>query len=188
MVEYISLGSLWMPIVLSAVIVFIAAAVVWMVLPHHKTDWVGVPNEGSLLDTLRGLDLKPGQYVFPRAMTPEGWKDPEAKAQLERGPVGFMILRRPGPPNMAKNLGLYFIFNLAISVMVAYVASRTLPAGTEYLQVFRITATVGFLAYSAAHIPIAIWWGHSWSSTWKSVIDGLVFGLLMGGAFGWLWP
>ena len=185
---YISIASLWLPIVLSAVIVFAAAIVVWMVLPHHKTDWAGIPNEGSLLEALRGLGLGRGQYIFPRGMTSEGRKDPDAKADVERGPAGYLVLIEPGPPNMGKNLGLYFLFNLGVSLMVGYLASRTLAAGTEYLQVFRVAATIGFLAYGAAEIPGAIWYGRSWSSTLKTLIDALVFGLLMGGVFGWLWP
>lgn len=186
--EYVSLISLWQPIVLSAVIVFVAAAVIWMMLPHHKTDWSGVPNEASLLETIRGLGLRRGQYVFPHAMTPEGWKDADAKQQLDRGPVGYLVLRESGAPSMTKSLVLHFVFTLFVSFMTAYVAAVTLAPGAEYLRVFRVVGTVGFLAYSVAEIPPSIWFGRPWSATWKAFIDGLVFGLLTGGVFGWLWP
>ncbi len=72
--------------------------------------------------------------------------------------------------------------------MVGYVGYATIPPGLEYLHVFRVLGTTAFLAYSAAVIPGAIWFGYTWSSTWKSVIDGLVYGLLTGGVFGGLWP
>ena len=186
--EYISLISLWLPIVLSAVVVFVAAAIVWMVLPHHKTDWAGVPNEGTLLDAIRSVGMGPGQYVFPRAMTPEGWKDPNAKEQLASSPVGYIVLRESGPPNMGKSLVQYFIYVLFVSFMCAYVARIVLSPGTEYLTVFRVVGTVAFLAYAAAEIPPSIWFGRPWSVTVKTAIDGLVFGLLTGGVFGWLWP
>ncbi len=35
----VTLGSLWLPIVLSAVVVFFASWLMHMVLPHHWTDW-----------------------------------------------------------------------------------------------------------------------------------------------------
>ena len=182
----VSLLSLWLPILVSAVIVFVAAFIAWQVLPHHRSDWVRVPNEGSFLQAIRDLGLGRGQYVFPHAMTPEGAKDPDARARLEEGPIGSLIIR--DMPNLGKNLVRYFAFTLFISFMVAYIGYASIPAGAEYTHVFRVLGTIAFLAYSAAEIPGAIWFGHTWSSTWKAVVDGLVFGLLTGGVFGWLWP
>ena len=43
--------SLWIPILLSAVFVFVASAILHMVLPVHKTDWKKVEREDDLLDT-----------------------------------------------------------------------------------------------------------------------------------------
>jgi hypothetical protein len=184
--EQVSLISLWLPILLSAVIVFFAAFVAWTVLPHHRSDWVGIANEGSLLQAIRDLGLVRGQYVFPRAMTPEGAKEADAQDKLKTGPVGLLIIR--DAPNMGKGLAFYFLFTLAVSFLVAYVGYAAIPAGAEYRHVFRVLGTTAFLAYAAAEVPSAIWFGHTWSSVWKSVIDGLVFGLLTGGVFGWLWP
>jgi len=184
--EQVSLVSLWLPILVSAVIVFFAAFVAWTILPHHRSDWAAVSNEESLLQAIRGLNLGRGQYVFPHAMTPEGAKSPDAKAKLDEGPVGSLVIR--GAPNLGKSLLQYFIFTLGVSFMVAYVGYAAIPAGVEYITVFRVLGSVAFLAYAAAEIPAAIWFGHTWSSTWKAVIDGLVFGLLTGGVFGWLWP
>lgn len=184
--EQVSIISLWLPILLSAVVVFFAAFIAWMVLPHHRTDWAEVPEEDSLLATLRSLGLRRGQYVFPRAMTPEGSKEENARAMLEEGPIGSLLIR--DMPNMGKSLAFYFLYCLGVSFMVGYLGHAAIPAGVEYLHVFRVLGTIAFLAYSAAEIPAAIWFGHTWSSVWKSVIDGLVFGLLTGGVFGWLWP
>ncbi len=185
--EQVSLVSLWLPILLSAVIVFVAAFIAWTVLPHHRSDWVQAPNEDSLLQALRGLNLERGQYLFPYQQGGSGAKAEEAKAKLKEGPRGSLIIW--DIPNMGKNLAFYFLFCLGVSFMVGYVGyAAGIPAGEEYLHVFRVLGTVAFVAYSAAEVPQAIWFGHTWSSVWKSVIDGLVFGLLTGGVFGWLWP
>jgi hypothetical protein len=186
MSDQVSLLALGLPVFASAVIVFLAAFIAWTVLPHHRSDWLRIPNEGRLLYAIRELGLERGQYVFPSAMTPEGAKDPEAQAKLKEGPVGSLIIRTA--PNMRKSLLYYFLFTLAVSFMAGYVGYAAVPPGAEYLHVFRVLGTVAVLAYSAAEVPGAIWFGRTWSSTWKTVIDGLFFGLLTGGVFGWLWP
>ena len=88
---------------------------------------------------------------------------------------------------MGKNMALTFVFYLVISAIVAYVASRTLAPGSDYLAVFRVIGTVAWLAYGAAVIQDAIWFGRPWSSVIKSVFDALVYALLTAGVFGWLW-
>ena len=184
----VALTSLWLPIVLATVLIMFASFLMNTVMPHHKSDYRPIPDEGRVLDALRALDLAPGQYVFPRAMTPEGMKEEGAMERMKGSPVGFLLMMESGPPNMAKALTYHFLFVLAVSFSVAYVASRTLAPGAEYLAVFRIVGTVAFLAYSAGEIPHAIWMGRPWGSTWKFVIDGFIYGLLTAGVFGWLWP
>ena len=71
---------------------------------------------------------------------------------------------------------------------VAYLAAHTVPAGANYLVVFRVVGTAAFLAYGLGHVSDGIWKGQTWSMTIKEVLDGLVYGLLTAGTFGWLWP
>ena len=89
---------------------------------------------------------------------------------------------------MGKSLAQQFVFHLIVTTLIAHVAASTLPAGAEYLQVFRVTGTVGFLAYAAALAPGAIWHGRPWGPVVKEMMDGLVWGLLTAGVFGWMWP
>jgi hypothetical protein len=93
-----------------------------------------------------------------------------------------------GPPVMWKHLVQWFIYCLVLGVFVAYLAGRTLGPGAEYLTVFRVAGTAGFLGYAAAHASDSIWKGQSWSTTINHMFDGLVYGLLTAGLFGWLWP
>jgi hypothetical protein len=185
----VSLPMLWMPILLAAVLVFFGGFVLWMLLPLHKADYRGVPDEAAVADVLRRQNLAPWQYVVPwSGGDPKAMQNPEFARKMETGPIAYITIAPPGRPRMGRNLALYFLFALVVSVMVAYVAGRTLPAGTEYLEVFRLTASVAILAYGAAVVPGAIWFGKPWSAMWKEVFDGVVLGLLTAGAFGWLWP
>jgi hypothetical protein len=183
----VALSSLWLPIVLAAVAVFIASFLAWVISPHHKKDWVGVPDEGGFMEALRGLNVPPGQYVFPYCPNPASMKEPEKKARWEQGPYGTLNVWR-GKPNMARNLVLTFLFFLLASVFVAYLASRTLSPASEYLEVFRVTGVAAILAYCFAFIPNAIWFGRSLRSVVMDVVDGVIYGLLTAGIFAWLWP
>jgi hypothetical protein len=183
----VPLSALWLPIVLSALIVFIASSIMHTVLKYHQSDFTGLPEEGKLLSALRSAGLKRGLYIFPFC-THKEMKSPAMIAKYKEGPVGMMTVLPDGPPHMPKFLGLWFGYCLIIGFFVAYLTAHTVPAGANYLVVFRVVGTAAFLGYGLGHISDGIWKGQTWSSTIKEVIDGLVYGLLTAGTFGWLWP
>lgn len=184
----VTLASLWLPILLSAVIVFIASSVIHMLLPYHQNDFIGLPNEDSVAGSLRASNVPPGDYVIPHAADPKDRKTPEFQETMQQGPVAFITLHPNGQPAMGKILALWFLFCIVVSIFAAYVAGRVLPPGTEYLSVFQLAGTTAFVGYALALWENSIWYGRKWSSTLKSTFDGLVYGLLSGGVFGWLWP
>ena len=53
----ISLTALWLPILVSAVIVFFASAIMHMVLAYHKSDYRKLPDEDLLLSDIRDGEL-----------------------------------------------------------------------------------------------------------------------------------
>jgi len=179
--------ALWLPIVLSAVIVFIASSVMHTVLTYHQSDYHQLPNEEGILAALRPANLKPTLYVFPYC-THKQMKAPETMEKFRRGPVGFLTIRPNGPPAMGKFLVQWFVYCLLIGLFVAYITGRTLAPGTDYLAVFRVAGAVGFMAYGLGHLSNGIWKGQPWGATIKEAVDGLVYGLLTAGTFGWLWP
>lgn len=66
------LTQLWLPILVSAVATWIAGAVFWMALPHHKKDMKELPNQRDVIEKIRGLGLAPGNYVFPGGRVRQG--------------------------------------------------------------------------------------------------------------------
>ncbi|MCH7799177.1 MAG: hypothetical protein IID28_12145 [Planctomycetes bacterium] len=181
------LADLWMPIVFSSGIVFVLSALAWMVSPHHKADWKGIPNEDGFLDALRAANTPSGQYMFPYCDDPKSMKDPEKKKKWEAGPHGAMFLRAAAP-NMGKNLLFTFIFYLVVGVFVAYIGHVALDDNPEYLQVFQVTGCAAVMAYCFGMIPGSIWFGKSARSTVMDILDGVVYALFTAGTFGWLWP
>jgi hypothetical protein len=182
---YVGLGALWLPIVLSAVIVFIASSIMHMVLPYHRSDYKQLPNEDAAAAALRGVP--PGQYIIPHC-THEQLKSPEVLEKFKTGPVCTVLMRQSGQMNMGKFLGQWFGYLIVVGVFAAYISGRTLAPATNYLQVFRVAGATSFMAYGVASLANGIWKGEPWSVVVKEVIDGLVFAGLTGGTFGWLWP
>jgi hypothetical protein len=187
MVPLVPLTALWLPIVLSAVIIFVASSVMHMLLKYHQGDYRQLPDEDKLLGTLRSANLMRGLYVFPFC-THKDMKSPALMEKYKQGPVGFLTIVPSGAPSMPKFLIQWFVFCLLVGFFVAYVAAHTLAPGTNYLEVFRVVGTAAFLAYGLGHLSNGIWKGQMWSATIKEVIDGLIYGLLTAGTFGWLWP
>ena len=61
----VSLGSLWLAILLSAVLVFITSSIIHMVLKYHNKDYSRLPNEDAVRAAIRGGNPSPAQYVIP---------------------------------------------------------------------------------------------------------------------------
>lgn len=182
------LGALWLPILLSAVLVFVVSAIVHMVLKYHNSDYHPLSNEDAVRAAIRAGSPKPGQYVIPFCSDMKAMDSPEMKAKYAEGPVGMLTLKANGAFGMGTPLIQWFIATLVISFLIAYIAYHTLPAGTVYLEVFRVVGAIGFLAYGAGDLADAIWMGKPWSVVLKEIFDALLYGLMTAGTFGWLWP
>jgi uncharacterized membrane protein YidH (DUF202 family) len=179
--------SLWLPILLSAVFVFVLSSIIHMVMPWHKNDFQKLPDEDKVRAALKPFDVPPGDYMVPMC---EGgnYKSPEYQAKLNEGPNWIVTALPKGCGSMGLTFVQWFVYLLAIGFFAAYIASRALPADTHYLGVFRIVGAVTFLAHAAAQWPQSIWYRRKWSTTVKCTFDGLLYALTTAGTFAWLWP
>lgn len=180
--------TLWLPILLSSVGVFILSSIIHTLLPWHKNDYPRVPNEDKAREALGSLGLPPGEYLVPRPKTNEEMRSPEFAQKMKEGPVVLLTVRPNGMIAMAPRLIQWFLYTIIVGVLVAYISGRALSAGAMYLQVFRFAGATGFIAYTVAQWEMPIWWWRSWSMTIKATIDGLIYALVTAGIFGWLWP
>jgi len=183
----VPLSALWLPIVLSAIIVFVASSIMHMVLPYHRSDYQKLPDEDKVLDALRAAGPKRGLYIFPFT-THKDMKSPAMVEKYKQGPVGMLTVLPSGPPVMPKFLGQWFAYCLLIGLFVAILAVHTVVPGALYRRVFHVVGASAFLAYGLGNITNSIWKGQTWSMTIKETVDGLVYALLTAGTFGWLWP
>lgn len=183
----VPLASLWLPILLSAVVVFVASSLLHMVLTYHNSDFARLPNEDAVADALRSAPV--GDYMVPHAASAAQRKEPAFQEKMKRGPVAVMTVMGTDMQKMLmRSLAFWFVYAIVVSVFGAYIGGRALGPGAEYLDVFRFVGTTTFLGYALASAQNSIWWGRKWSATIKSMVDGLIYALLTAGVFGWLWP
>lgn len=182
------LTALWMPILVSSVLVFVASSIIHMLLPWHRNDFRKVPDEEKFRNALQALGLPPGDYHVPRPDTMADMKTPEFAEKMKQGPVMVFTVMPNGPMSMSKSLAQWFVYCVIVGILSAYVAGASIPPGAAYLRVFQIAGATAFIAYSAALWPFSIWYHRNWGTTIRSTVDGLIYALLTAGVFGWLWP
>jgi hypothetical protein len=183
-----ALAALWLPILLSAVFVFIVSSIIHMTPLWHKNDYPAMPNQDQVTIALRTLAIPPGDYIIPRAKDMKEMRTPEFKEKFKAGPVMFMTVLANPKMSMARPLTLWFIYIFVTSLLVAYVASRTLAPGADREMVFYVAGTVAFIGYAAALWQMSIWYGRALSMTIKATLDGLIFAAVTAATFVWLWP
>ncbi len=184
----IALLDLWLSIVLGAVLAYVASSVIPMALPFHRKDFAKLPNEEAVLAAMRQAGVGRGDYIFPCPASMRDMTTPEMIEKYKRGPVGSMTVNLTRPPAIAKALVWWFLYCLAVSVFVAYLAGRSLDPGAPYRVVFRFASTVAFVGYGLALWQGPIWKGSSAGTTLRHNVDALVYALLTGGAFAGFWP
>jgi hypothetical protein len=184
------MSSLWLAILLAAVGVFIASAILHMVLPYHRTDVRKLPveKEDVVLDALQRVNVAPGDYAVPHAGSPAGMRDPAFIAKATRGPLAFVTLAPGSAPSMGPSLGMWFLYCLIVSVCLGLMTWYIVGPGQPFSYVFHIVGMIAFLTYGGALPQMAIWYLRSWMTTVKSLFDSAIYGAVTGAAFGSLWP
>jgi len=181
--------ALWMPIIASAVAVFIVSAIFWMALPHHKPDVQTMDNGEGFRKAIKDLGVAPGNYMFPNC-DHKDMKSPEFQAVWKEGPWGHLRLL-PAAPNMGKSLLGTFITFLLISVFVGYLASMMFSgaaADPSAKMVFRFCGAAAVLGHVFGGLPHAFFFGKPARFMITDAVDAIVYGIVTGAVFALLWP
>jgi hypothetical protein len=147
------LASLILPILLSAVALFLLSFLSWMIVQLHKDDWKKLANEDAYMATAASTPV--GSYMFPCAMSMAEMKTEEFQKKYDAGPRGIVTILPKA--NMGQNLGLTFLYFLVVSFLLAYLGTIALPRGADFLAVFRFIATAGLMTFLSAIVLHAIW-------------------------------
>lgn len=181
-------AALWLPIILSAVVVFVISALINMLTPWHATDYRKLPNEDAVAASLRPHAIPPGDYMLPRPSGMADMKSPEFTERLTRGPRMILTVHPNGPGSLGRSFLGWFVFVLVVSLIGAHMANGVLPIGAERAHVFHTIGLFTFAAYAFALWPVSIWYGRGWGITLRATVDGLIYAIATGLIFMWLWP
>jgi hypothetical protein len=184
----VPIASLWIPILLSAVVVFVASFVLHMLIPFHRSDYQKLPNEDRVVDALRGFGIPPGDYMAPSASGPAAMRDPAFLEKMNKGPVVVATFMPVGPIRMGAQLTQWFVYCVVVSLLAALATSITYRAGANHHSVVHFSALIAFIGYTVAMWQLSIWYHRSWATTLRYTVDGAIYGFLTGLMFGWFWP
>ena len=180
--------SLLVPIILSAVAVFLLSAILHMAVPWHKSDYAPLPNEDAALSALASLAIPPGDYSAPGPFRPDGSKNPDFMSRLKSGPMYMMTVTRPNAFNMGNTLGVWFLFTVLVAVISACLAGSVVEPGGDRHDIFHYAGAATFLSYSLGEWPLAIWYHRKWSTVLKNTVDALLYAAVTGFIFTHFWP
>ncbi|HET9065559.1 MAG TPA: hypothetical protein VFN22_07070 [Gemmatimonadales bacterium] len=183
-----SLAALWLPIVLSTVFVFIASSIIHMVLPWHKSDWAGLPDEAGFRRLVGPMAIPPGDYTVPHCGSMKEMGSEAFQAKMNEGPVMIVTVRPNRQAGMAPMFVGWTIAVLVASLIAACVAATTMAPGAAIEQVWHTTGLVAFGIYGFGGWPESIWYGRKVSTAIKNTVDALIYAVVTALTFGWFWP
>ncbi|MEN9402180.1 MAG: hypothetical protein RL091_883 [Verrucomicrobiota bacterium] len=184
-----ALLALWLPILLSAVAVFVISSLIHMVFKWHASDYRAFANEDAVSAAIRAGQPTPGRYVLPYCSDMKDMASEGMKKKYEDGPVGHVTIMPNGAHNMGKYLGLWFLWSLAIAVAAAFIVSQIFGLNpARATAVAKLVGSVTFIAHGFGSVTESIWMGRSWSTTAKNLLDAALYGISSGLVFYYLWP
>lgn len=184
-----ALLALWLPILLSAVVVFVISSLVHMVIKWHASDYAGFANEDAVRDAIRAGNPAPGRYVLPHCKEMKDMAGEAMRKKYREGPVGHFTLGPNGVPGMGKFLGQWFVLNLIVATVAAFLAAKVYGLDPAFARgAAKLTGAVAFIAYGFGTLQESIWMMRPWSATAKYLLDAALYALGSGLVFYWLWP
>jgi hypothetical protein len=181
-------ASLWLPLLLSTVFVFLLSWMIHMLPLWHKSSFPKLANEDAVRAALRPLNLPVGDYMIPRPKDHAEMRTPEFMEKFKEGPVLGMTVMPSGRISMGSSLAQWFLFCGFIGLTATCVAGTALAPGADPLRVFHLTGITALSGYTFALWEMSIWYKRGWSLTLKSTLDGIIYAAATAGTFCWLWP
>lgn len=180
--------QLWLPIVVTAVLIFIASSLIHMVFKWHNAEYLKLSNEDEVRAVIRAGSPGPGQYVVPHCGDMKDMQGEAMQKKFIEGPVAMLTLRKNGPPSMGSSLSLWFLFTLVVAAIAGCVAAQTFGIAGSAHRGAHLVGILSFLTYAGGSIQLGIWMGKPWSSVSKDVLDALIYATISALTFMWLWP
>lgn len=184
-----TLVSLWLPILLSAVVVFFISSLIHMVFKWHAPDYRAFADEDAVRAAIRAGQPAPGRYVLPHCGDMKAMGTEAMQRKYREGPIAHVIVGPNGVPNMGKYLGTWFVWCLIVAAIAGCLAGHAF--GLDPVHARRAAKLVGaitFIAHGFGSVTESIWMMRRWSETARHLLDAALYAIGSGLVFLWLWP
>jgi hypothetical protein len=182
------LPQLWLPILVTAVLIFIASSLIHMVIKWHNADYKKLSNEDAVLAAIRSGTSAPGQYIMPYCSDMKEMQNETMKQKYIDGPIGIMTIRKNGVPAIGGMLIQWFVFSVVVAALAGLLALQSFGLGADHHRAGHLVGMVSLLTYFGGSVQMAIWMGKPWSAVFKDLIDSLIYATISALVFMWLWP
>ncbi len=184
-----ALATLWMPILATAVAIFIASSLIHMVFKWHNSDYRALANEDAVRAAINAGAPSPGLYVIPYCKDMKDMGSETMQKKFVEGPNALVTVRANGLPNMGSFLGQWFVLTLGVAAAIALVTACVVPAGAANASnAGCLAGMMTFLAYVVGSACNSVWMGKTWASTAKDALDAAIYGVITGAIFMKFWP
>jgi hypothetical protein len=182
------LPQIWLPILLTAVFIFIASSLIHMAFKWHNSDYKKLPNEDEVRAAIRAGNPDPGMYVFPHCMDMKEMQGEAMKKKYNEGPIGFLTLRKNGVHSMGPMLLQWFLFTLLVAAVAGLLVLQCVGLHAHTHVAGHLVGMVTFLTYAGGSVSNGIWMGKSWGSVAKDVLDALIYATISAFTSIYFWP
>lgn len=183
-----ALLQLWLPILATAVGIFVMSSIIHMVFKWHNSEYRALGNEDEIRQAIAKAQLTPGMYSTPHCTDMKDMEGERIQQQFKEGPVAFITLREPGAPAMGKYLAQWFALNVLVAVLCAFLSLQTFGLQGDAHQAGHLAGLVAIIAYGCGTLQESIWMGRPWSASLKNILDAAIYGVITAVAFWQLWP
>jgi hypothetical protein len=183
-----TLAQLWMPILVTAILVFLASSLIHMVFKWHNSEYRKLANEDEVMAAVRAGAPTPGQYVMPHCADMKLMRDEAMQRKFRDGPVGLLTLRRNGAPHVGGSLLRWFVFVLAVAAIAGVVAAQAVGLPGNNRAGGHLVGMISLLTYAGGSVQNGIWMGRPWTAVAKDLLDSLIYATISALTFMWLWP
>lgn len=189
-----SIIPLGLPIVLSAIAVFLVSMFKRQLMPWYRGHLRSLPNEAAVADALRGTEA--GEYRIPFAGTIADVRSADFHERIARGPVALVSVW-PGAAQLPfrRTAGTFFGVQLGYLLLISWLAGHTahdaLGLHGEHTTTWHIAHTVGltaFAGYGFGLSQLSLLGVRGWRTWLAGFVEALVYAAITAAIFVWLWP
>jgi hypothetical protein len=152
-----------------------------MLMPIGEMGVKQIPNEDSVIGSLRGAVSDEGVYIFPAgnmSANAAEWQRETWEAKMKQGPTGFLVIHPQGQEfNFTRHLVTEVATNIGSALLAAFLLSRV---RMRFAGRLLFVTLLGVFAFVTIIVPYWNWYGFPREFVIGEALDQVVGWFLAG--------